>query len=189
MASPPHPSPPRSRRSDKKTWGEEGVLEEREGEKGEGGRPRSFDVKTRAKCWQKAEVVAGRHPERWRKDPAGNVVCKRFWNCHGCLCYEYDHIIPFSKGGESTADNCQILQTRVNRLKSNKEWVNETELQGFSCDIKFTDKELDIIEMAVYGDVIRPGNQCRCRTVAEMLGQVKLKDKLAPCELPHKEPS
>ncbi|KAJ3697837.1 hypothetical protein LUZ61_001542 [Rhynchospora tenuis] len=163
--------------------------EEREGEKGEAGRPRAFDVKARAECWKKADVVPGRHPERWRRDPAGNVVCKRFWNCHGCLCYEYDHIVPFSKGGESTADNCQILQTRVNRLKSNKEWIGKAELQGFSCDIKFTDKELDIIEMAVYGDVTRPGNQCRCRTVAEMLGKVKLKDKLAPCEIPYKESS
>ncbi|KAJ4791469.1 hypothetical protein LUZ62_042715 [Rhynchospora pubera] len=160
-----------------------------EGEKGDAGRPRAFDVKARAECWKKADVVPGRHPERWRQDPAGNVVCKRFWNCHGCLCYEYDHIVPFSKGGESTADNCQILQTRVNRLKSNKEWIGKAELQGFSCDIKFSDKELDIIEMAVYGDVIRPGNQCRCRTVAEMLGKVKLKDKLAPCEIPYKESS
>lgn len=47
------------------------------------------------------------------------------------------------------------------------------------------DKELDIIEMAVYGDVVRPGNQCRCRTVAEMLGQVKSKDQTAACKLPH----
>ena len=41
-------------------------------------------------------------------------------------------------GGESTAENCQILQTRVNRFKSRKEWVDKAELQGFSCDIKFT---------------------------------------------------
>lgn len=99
MASSPTPPPPPSqRRSGGQTGGEEGVLEEREREKGAEGRPRFFDAKARAKCWQKAEVVAGRHPERWRTDPAGNVVCKRFWNCHGCLCYEYDHIIPFSKG-------------------------------------------------------------------------------------------
>ncbi|XP_072971806.1 uncharacterized protein [Typha angustifolia] len=150
-------------------------------------RPRFFDAKAKALCWQKAEVVAGRHPERWRKDSAGNVVCKRFWNCHGCLCYEYDHIVPFSKGGETTAENCQILQTRVNRYKSDKQWVDKAELEGFSCDIKFTDRELDIIEMAVYGDVIRPGNQCRCRTVAEMLGHVKSKNPLAACELPYKE--
>lgn len=41
-------------------------------------------------------------------------------------------------GGESTADNCQILQTRVNRFKSDKEQVDATKLKGFSCDVKFT---------------------------------------------------
>ncbi|KAH7652424.1 HNH nuclease domain-containing protein, partial [Dioscorea alata] len=159
------------------------------GEQEEKERPRFFDAKAKAFCWQRADVVPGRHPERWRKDSAGNVLCKRFWNCHGCLCYEYDHIIPYSKGGESTAENCQILQTKVNRYKADKEWVDRKELEGFSCDIKFTDKELDIIEMAVYGDVIRPGNQCRCRTIAEMLGQVKAKSPLAACELPYKDSS
>ncbi|KAG0549087.1 hypothetical protein BDA96_01G224800 [Sorghum bicolor] len=108
-------------------------------------RPRSFDEKTRTACWRKAAVLAGRHPERWRLDAVGNVVCRRFWGCHGCLCYEYDHIVPFSK-----------------------------------------DQELDIIEMAVYGDVIRPGKQCRCKTVAEMLGQVKSMNRMAACELPDK---
>lgn len=40
--------------------------------------------------------------------------------------------------------------------------------------------------MAVYGDVIRPGKQCRCRTVAEMLGKYKPKDKnvAEACKLP-----
>lgn len=38
--------------------------------------------------------------------------------------------------------------------------------------------------MAVYGDVIRPGNQCRCRTVDEMLGKFKSKDKTDACKLP-----
>uniref|UniRef100_A0A804U6W4 HNH nuclease domain-containing protein n=1 Tax=Zea mays TaxID=4577 RepID=A0A804U6W4_MAIZE len=103
-------------------------------------RPRSFDEKTRTACWRKAAVLSGRHPERWRQDAVGNVVCRRFWGCHGCLCYEYDHIVPFSKGGESTVENCQILQTRVNRSKSDKAWVAQAEMQGFSCDIMFTDK-------------------------------------------------
>ncbi|XP_010274087.1 PREDICTED: uncharacterized protein LOC104609461 [Nelumbo nucifera] len=150
-------------------------------------RPRFFDAKTKALCWAKASVVPGRHPERWRYDAAGNIVCKRFCNCQGCLCFEYDHIVPYSKGGESIAENCQILQTRVNRFKSDKAVVDRTELEGFSCDVKFTDKELDIIEMAVYGDVLRPGNQCRCRTVAEMLGQYKSKDRMAACKLPQSE--
>lgn len=152
-------------------------------------RPRSFDEKTRTACWRKAAVLAGRHPERWRLDAAGNIVCRRFWSCHGCLCYEYDHIVPFSKGGESTVDKCQILQTRVNRSKSDKAWVEQAEMKGFSCDVKFTDKELDVIEMAVYGDVIRPGKQCRCKTVAEMLGQVKPKNQMAACDLPYDDAS
>ncbi|KAL0924844.1 hypothetical protein M5K25_005703 [Dendrobium thyrsiflorum] len=54
---------------------------------------------------------------------------------------------------------------------------------------KRQDKELDIIEMAVYGDVIRPGNECRCRTVAEMLGKVKSKRPVAACKLPYAEGS
>ncbi|CAM8982257.1 unnamed protein product [Rhodiola kirilowii] len=147
-------------------------------------RPRFFDTKAKQACWMKANVVAGRHPDRWRMDAAGNVVCKRFCNCQGCLCFEYDHIVPYSKGGESVAENCQILQTRVNRYKSDKAQVDSSELKGYSCDVQFTDKELDIIEMAVYGDVIRPGNQCRCKTVAEMLGKYKAKDGQAPCKLP-----
>ncbi|KAK1363442.1 HNH domain-containing protein [Heracleum sosnowskyi] len=147
-------------------------------------RPRSFGTAAKAKCWASAQVVPGRHPERWRKDAAGNIVCKRFCNCQGCLCFEYDHIIPYSKGGESVAENCQILQTRVNRFKSDKEAVGTDQLQQYACDIKFSDRELDVIEMAVYGDVIRLGNECRCRSVAEMLGKLKSKDRTAACKLP-----
>lgn len=55
---------------------------------------RLFDDKLRNQCWQKADVVPGRHPERWRKDVAGNIVCRRLTRCDGCLCYEYDHIRP-----------------------------------------------------------------------------------------------
>ncbi|KAE8661756.1 two-component response regulator-like APRR1-like [Hibiscus syriacus] len=65
---------------------------------GEEDRPRFFDSKAKSRCWANAEVVPGRHPVRWLKDAAGNTVCKRFCNCQGCLCSEYDHIFPFSKG-------------------------------------------------------------------------------------------
>ncbi|XP_019067196.1 uncharacterized protein [Solanum lycopersicum] len=104
----------------------------------QGERARSFDGEAKRMCWAKAETVPGRHPERWRKDSAGNILCKRLFNCQGCLCFEYDHIIPFSKGGESIAENCQILQTRVNRLKSNKDEIDVSRLKSYSCDIKFT---------------------------------------------------
>ncbi|KAL5546331.1 hypothetical protein UlMin_006018 [Ulmus minor] len=60
-------------------------------------RPRFFDAKAKTKCWAKATIVPGRHPERWRQDAVGNIVYKCFCNCYGCLCFEYDHIVPFSK--------------------------------------------------------------------------------------------
>nr|GFB09725.1 HNH endonuclease domain-containing protein [Tanacetum cinerariifolium] len=60
-------------------------------------RPRFFDSMMKKLCWSKADTVPGRHPDRWRKDTAGNTVCKRFRNCQGCLCFEYDHILPYSK--------------------------------------------------------------------------------------------
>jgi hypothetical protein len=64
-------------------------------------------------------------------------------------------------------------------------------LIGFPCVFfpSRSDKELDVIEMAVYGDVIRPGKQCRCKTVAEMLGQVKPKNQMAACDLPYDDAS
>ncbi|GJZ30584.1 HNH endonuclease domain-containing protein [Tanacetum coccineum] len=102
-------------------------------------RPRFFDSMVKKLCWSKADTVPGRHPDRWRKDAAGNTVCKRFCNCQGCLCFEYDHIVPYSKGGESVVENCQILQTRVNRFKSDKDDVDTTRLRGYSCDINFTE--------------------------------------------------
>lgn len=153
-------------------------------------RSRSFDERARQQCWQKADVVAGRHPDRWRKDPAGNIVCHKFTNCSGCLCHQYDHVRPFSRGGESDAGNCQILQSRVNLLKSDKQDLGKEDLEQYSCHLKFTDKELDIIEMAVYGNVIRPGLQCKCRTVEESLRMSLAFGKgfeMASCELPYKD--
>ncbi len=58
-----------------------------------------FTERQRKECWEKAEPVQGRDPARWRHDAAGNVVVRRLMNCEGCLCYEFDHIVPYSKGG------------------------------------------------------------------------------------------
>nr|GMC97306.1 HNH endonuclease [Ipomoea batatas] len=144
-------------------------------------RPRFFDLAARKMCWAKAETVPGRDPGRWRKDAAGNVVGKRFHSCLGCLCFEYDHVVPFSKGGESVPENCQILQTKVNRFKADKVAVDKMQLKGYSCGVNFSDKELDTIEIAVYGDVMRPGNRCRVATIDEMLGLYKSKNRIVTC--------
>lgn len=127
---------------------------------------RLFSQKVKAECWKRARPVPGRDPDRWRLDAVGNVVSSGLRGCLGCLCHEYDHIVPFSKGGGTTLDNCQILQTRVNRMKGND--VDDPERQkGYSCARNWSERELDTIEMAVYGDINREGRVCRCKSLAE----------------------
>ena len=67
-----------------------------------------------------ARTIKGRDPNRWKFDNVGNPVLERLRGCFGALCHEYDHIAPYSKGGRTEVYNCQILQTGVNRFKSNK---------------------------------------------------------------------
>lgn len=86
---------------------------------------------------RQARPVIGRDPERWRLDAVGNTVSYRLRGCEGCMCHEYDHIIPFSKGGRTEVENCQILQTRVNRYKGN-EMNDEKKLVGYSCARSYT---------------------------------------------------
>ncbi|KAM0053505.1 hypothetical protein Hdeb2414_s0007g00260311 [Helianthus debilis subsp. tardiflorus] len=40
--------------------------------------------------------------------------------------------------GEPVVENRHILQTMVNRFKSDKDQLDKTQLRGYSCDINFT---------------------------------------------------
>ena len=39
-------------------------------------RRRQFTNKEKELCWQKAPIMLGRHPDRWRLDAFGVPVCK-----------------------------------------------------------------------------------------------------------------
>lgn len=113
--------------------------------------------------------MPGRDPKRWRFDAVGNIVSYSMRGCDGCLCHEYDHIIPFSKGGRSVLENCQILQQRANRFKGNEE-DDQSKLKSYSCQKRFSSRELDVVEMALYGDVRDEESQikCRCKSWMEL---------------------
>lgn len=69
-------------------------------------------------------------------------------------------------------ENCQILQTRPNRMKGNEE--NDTEkLIAYSCSKKWSEHELDLIEMALYGGINREGLQCRNKSNMELFSVFK----------------
>ena len=86
----------------------------------------------------KAQPMLGRSPDRWRLDALGNPVFYVFRGCQGPLCHEYDHIVPYSKGGRTSIENCQILQRQVNLYKSNKVEVTYEELKNVSPIVRFT---------------------------------------------------
>lgn len=123
---------------------------------------RIFPQEIKEKCWNKSPIVPNRDPSRWRYDAVGNAVMKQLRGCGGIFCHEYDHIYPFSKGGTTALDNCQILQTSVNRIKGNQYYTPE-ELKTFSQ--KFPDSlkeinhfsigkfEMDLMEELIYGNV------------------------------------
>ncbi|KAJ8539196.1 hypothetical protein K7X08_013448 [Anisodus acutangulus] len=115
--------------------------------------PRSFPYSVKQNCWEKAEKVKGRDPDRWRRDPLGNTVFRKLVGCPGCLCHDYDHIIPYSKGGESTLENCQVLQATVNRSKGNRTDISKTELIQRSSYCRVSGRDMDLLELSAYGNV------------------------------------
>ncbi|TKY55081.1 hypothetical protein E2542_SST19495 [Spatholobus suberectus] len=125
--------------------------------------PRSFSHKVKQQCWEKADKVKGRDPERWRRDTLGNIVFRKLLGCPGCLCHDYDHVIPYSKGGESTLENCQVLQATVNRAKGNRTEISKAELIQKSSYCRVSDRDMDLLELTAYGNVQRGPDSGGCR--------------------------
>jgi hypothetical protein len=114
---------------------------------------RLFTMKQKEQCWNRATKIDGRHPDRWRFDAAGNPVLKALKGCSGSLCHEYDHIVPYSKGGETTIRNCQVLQSFANRSKGSKTVINQETLRKNSIRVKLSQYEMDLVEEMIYGNV------------------------------------
>ena len=124
--------------------------------------PRLFTRNQKDVCWELASRIPGRDPSRWRFDPVGNPVLYPQRGCKGAVCHEYDHLWPYSKGGRTSviAENGQILQTQVNRRKGSKPGLRIDELRGYSRRMRVGNKDMDLIEEAIYGDVKRVEYYC-----------------------------
>lgn len=114
---------------------------------------RIFPHWMKKQCWEKSQTVLGRDPDRWRLDAVGNPVLNALRGCFGPFCHEYDHILPYSKGGRTELDNCMVLQTKVNRFKSNHVDMGFCDLRNSVESIHYTDREMDLIERAAYGNI------------------------------------
>ncbi|XP_051183099.1 uncharacterized protein [Lolium perenne] len=125
--------------------------------------PRSFPYAVKQQCWDKAEKVPGRDPERWRRDALGNIVFRKLVGCPGCLCHDYDHILPYSKGGKSTLENCQVLQATVNRSKGNNTEISKSELAQRSAYCRVSGRDMDLFELSAFGNVRREPDSGGCK--------------------------
>ncbi|KAI4335986.1 hypothetical protein L6164_014568 [Bauhinia variegata] len=125
--------------------------------------PRSFPYAVKQQCWEKADKIKGRDPDRWRRDALGNTVFRKLVGCPGCLCHDYDHIIPYSKGGKSTLENCQVLQATVNRSKGNRTDLSKAELIQKSSYCRVSGRDMDLLELSAYGNVRRGPDSGGCR--------------------------
>ncbi|KHN18559.1 hypothetical protein glysoja_006972 [Glycine soja] len=103
--------------------------------------PRSFPHSVKQKCWEKADKVKGRDPDRWRRDALGNTLF----------------------GGESTLENCQVLQATVNRSKGNRTEISKAELIQKSSYCRVSDRDMDLLELSAYGNVRRGPDSGGCR--------------------------
>ncbi|KAF3326370.1 HNH endonuclease [Carex littledalei] len=124
--------------------------------------PRSFPFSVKQQCWEKAEKVKGRDPDRWRRDALGNIVFRKLVGCPGCLCHDYDHILPYSKGGRSTLENCQVLQATVNRSKGNNTEVSRSDLMQKSAYCRVSGRDMDLLELSAFGNVRRGPDSGGC---------------------------
>jgi len=75
------------------------------------------DKRLRDKAWEKARTVRGRDPDKYRKDPYGNVIYKPSYGRNSGMGWEVDHTRPRAKGGSDSTRNVQALNTKVNRRK------------------------------------------------------------------------
>jgi hypothetical protein len=72
----------------------------------ETGERRIFSKLQKDLCWNQAASIPFRDPQRWKFDAVGNPVMYHLKGCKGSLCHEYDHILPYSKGGKTVLNNC-----------------------------------------------------------------------------------
>ncbi|KAF3437676.1 hypothetical protein FNV43_RR20432 [Rhamnella rubrinervis] len=87
--------------------------------------PRSFPYAVKHQCSDKAEKIKGQDPDRWRRDPLGNIVFRKLVGCSGVLklgglgsVVIFHRAVNGNKGGQSTVENCQALQAHGSLIES-----------------------------------------------------------------------
>ncbi|OEL29421.1 hypothetical protein BAE44_0009565 [Dichanthelium oligosanthes] len=126
--------------------------------------PRSFPFAVKQQCWEKAERVPGRDPERWRRDALGNIVFRKLVGCPGCLCHDYDHIVPYSKVTTAQPVFAVIfVHVGAKAWESNGSWtaIRLTSIRIYL--VPLDGRDMDLVELSAYGNVRRGPDSGGCK--------------------------
>jgi hypothetical protein len=91
-------------------------------------RMRELKMQARKELIEEGILTESNKSDSNKREQIAQDVLDKVWNRDGGKCVicgsqekiEFDHIIPFSKGGANTYRNIQILCEKCNRAKSNK---------------------------------------------------------------------
>ncbi|KAK9119229.1 hypothetical protein Scep_017322 [Stephania cephalantha] len=103
--------------------------------------PRSFPHSVKQQCWDKAEKIKGRDPDRWRRDSLGNIVFRKLVGCPGWK----EH---FGKLSGLTAFNV-VYWHRVLQLNNNFSIVNDMPFKRASSVFYMVPLEIPLVKMSV----------------------------------------
>ncbi|KAG6384463.1 hypothetical protein SASPL_155716 [Salvia splendens] len=151
--------------------------------------PRSFPHNVKQQCWEKAEKIKGRDPDRWRRDSLGNILFRKLAGCPGCLCHDYDHIVPYSKvvlGWEKHLRKLPSFAGKLLLITANIAYLEMNTMQ-LSTDPRETG--LRSPKMSLFRGVLLAGSQVAkwtflsCRpmvmfVVAKIPGDVRFNDEI-----------
>lgn len=69
-------------------------------------------------AWNKAKIVEGQNPDKYRQDSAGAWMQRDKYGKEENFGWEVDHMFPKSLGGDENVSNIQALQWQNNRMKA-----------------------------------------------------------------------
>ena len=78
----------------------------------------SYSEKQKKAVWDKADKIRGKDPDKYRKDPYGNVLFYNSYGKYSPMGWVIDHIKPKGHGGSRATRNLQALKSSVNQAKS-----------------------------------------------------------------------